>query len=190
LFVDWKILAIDGLSAAGKSTLARQFQRDLPELAVVSLDDFFLPAGRRRASVYARHYDLDRLQMQVLEPFLAGTDVCYQPFDWAKMENSEDLVRIPKTSKLVIEGTYSLDIQLRHWYDFSIWVDTPDSVRVTRHLDRGMSYEEAVEQDGLEELTYTAAFEPKEYATLVLMGATAFPSTTDILQRVPLSLGE
>jgi uridine kinase len=184
LLLDWKICAIDGYSASGKTTLANQLALDLKGVEVVSMDDFFLPGERRRASVYAKNFDLDRLQMQVLEPLLAGKEVKYQPFDWANMVPSRNFIRIPRLSKVIIEGTYSLDLKLRHCYDFGIWVDTPESVRVTRKLDRGMSYEEATFDKSVEELTYTTALDPKSSATLVVRGASRFPSTSELLAEL------
>lgn len=185
---NWRICAIDGYSASGKTTLANQLAGDIPGTEVVSLDDFFLPGGRRRPSVYARNYDLDRLQMQVLEPLLAGKEVKYQPFDWANMVPSRQYLRIPRFSKVIIEGTYSLDLKLRHCYDFSIWVDTPESVRMTRKMDRGLSHQEASLDEAIEELTYTSAIEPKSHATLTLKGAASFASTKEILDQVSQKL--
>lgn len=182
--LDWKIGAIDGYSAAGKTTLATQLAREVPGVEVVSLDDFFLPSERRRASVFAKNYDLDRLQIQVLEPLLAGQEAKYQPFDWANMVPSRGFVRIPRFAKVIIEGTYSLDLSLRHCYDFSIWIDTPESVRVTRKLDRGLTYEEATLDKSIEELTYATALEPKAFANLVLKGASSFPSSRDIMDQI------
>lgn len=176
----WSICAIDGYSASGKTTLANQIAGDLPGVVVVALDDFFLPGPKRRTSVYAKNYDLDRLQIQVLEPLMAGKDVKYQPFDWANMAPSKELIQIPRSSQVIIDGTYSLDLSLRHCYDFSIWVDTPESVRLTRKMDRGLSHQEAVILEGGEELTYTTALEPRNYASLQLKGAAPFPATEEI----------
>jgi uridine kinase len=186
---NWRVCAIDGYAAAGKTTLANQLARDFKDLFIVSLDDFFLPGERRRASVYAKNFDLDRLQMQVLEPLLAGSDIRYQPFDWANMVPSREFIRIPKDSRVIIDGTYSLDLKLRHSYDFGIWVDTPDSVRMTRKMDRGLSHQEASMHEGIEELTYTTALEPRSYASLVLKGAAAFPPTAEIFDQLAKKLG-
>lgn len=182
--LDWKIAAIDGFAAAGKSTLASQFARDIPGVEVVSLDDFFLAGEQRRTSVYAKNFDLERLQMQVLEPLLAGREVRYQPFDWANMVPSRAFIRIPRHSKVIIDGTYSMDLKLRHCYDFTIWVETQESVRIKRKMDRGLSHQEAAVLEGVEELTYSSAMEPKSYASLVLKGAAAFPPTSEILAQL------
>jgi uridine kinase len=181
---NWKICAIDGFTASGKTTLANQLAKDTPGTEVISMDDFFLPGQRRRASVYAKNYDLDRLQMQVLEPLVASKEVRYQPFDWANMVPSREYLRIPRDSKVVVDGTYSLDMRLRHYYDIAIWIETPESVRMTRKMDRGLSHQEAAVEEGIEELTYTTAIEPKAYAHLILRGAAPFPETAEIFSQL------
>lgn len=181
--MDWKICAIDGFGSSGKSTLAQQIANDIPGTRVISLDEFFLPLENRRTSVYARNYDLERLLIQVIEPLLSNKEVRYQQFDWSSGRLSRGFVRVPRDSSLIIEGSYSLDIKLRHAYDFAIWVDTPDSIRFTRAMDQGIPVDRASSYNR-EELTYAAVIDPKIDATLTLSGASRFPETHSIMAEI------
>ena len=183
----WKLCAIDGFGSAGKSTLAKQLSLDIPGSVVISLDEFFLPFENRRASVYAKNYDLERLLIQVIEPSRSGSEIKYQRFDWSRGSLGRDFIRIPRESKVIIEGSYSLDIKLRDAYDFSIWVDTPESIRFTRVMDQGISVDRASSYN-LEELTYASVIDPKLDATLVISGASKFPATSQILGQIQSKL--
>lgn len=184
----WKIAAIDGLASSGKSTLARQLAKDLPDVHLVAMDDFFLPALQRRAAVYAKNYDLERLLIQVIEPVLSGRDVQYQRFNWATGERERDFTLVPTGSKILIDGLYSMDIKLFSAYDFTIWVDTPDSIRQTRALDQGVDEQRVSFGFDREELIYQGSVFPKQLATLVLSGASKFPTTAQLLSEVQQEL--
>jgi uridine kinase len=183
----WKLCAIDGFGSAGKTTLARQLALDIPGSVVISLDEFFLPLENRRPSVYAKNYDLERLLIQVIEPVRSGSEIKYQRFDWGTGALGRDFIRIPRDSKVIIEGSYSLDIKLRDAYDFSIWVDTPESIRFTRVMDQGVSVDRASSYN-LEELTYASVIDPKLDATLIISGASRFPATSHILGQIQSKL--
>lgn len=185
----WKIAAIDGLASSGKSTLARQLARDLPDVHIISMDDFFLSALQRRAAVYAKNYDLERLLIQVIEPVLSGRDVQYQRFNWATGERERDFTLVPTGSKILIDGLYSMDIKLLSAYDFTIWVDTPDSIRKTRALDQGVEEQKVSFGFDREELIYQGSVFPKQLSTLVLSGATKFPASAQIMREVEQELG-
>lgn len=174
----WKICAIDGLAKAGKSTLANQLIRDLPNTHLVQLDDFFLPRGERR-SLIARNYDLARLTGQVFEPLLSGRSAKYQRFDWAKGQVSGPTVEIPPQAKVIVEGTFSLDVNLRYAYDASIFIDTPDLVRLERLGESGVT---ALSE---EERLYLYAMDPKGFASTVLSGVKPFPESRELERWLP-----
>lgn len=176
----WRLCAIDGLSASGKSCLATALAKEAPGAIVVSLDDFFLAGPKRRFSPFGRNYDLLRLQMQVIEPVIRGSDATYQPFDWSTGQPSKDDVHIPAGTPVILDGTYTLDLELRHGYDFSIWVETPGITRRSRKMKRGLSYEEALNDQVDEEKTYLESVDPKSHATLTVLGGEPFPPTAEI----------
>lgn len=173
--MSWKICAIDGLAKAGKSTLANQLLTDLPGTHLVQLDDFFLSRGERR-SLIARNYDLARLTGQVFEPLLSGRVAKYQRFDWAKGQVSGPMVEIPANARVIVEGTYALDVNLRYAYDTSIFVDTPDPVRLER---LGDSVSLALTE---EERLYLYSMDPKGHAAILLSGNEPFPDSWEIEQ--------
>lgn len=179
--MSWKIAAIDGLAKAGKTTLAQQIARDLGNVYVVSIDDFFLPEPKRRLAVVAKQYDLERLIIQVFEPALSGMPIHYQKFNWNTGSLDELHHRIPVGSKILVEGTYSLDIKLRHAYDFSIFVHTPQSTRTARFgpsARTGMGVD--ITHDP-EEMLYLNAEDPAGFASVVVPGDMPFPKTHDLM---------
>lgn len=179
--MSWKICAIDGLAKAGKTTLANQLSRDLDNVYVVSMDDFFLPEPKQRLAVVAKQYDLERLIIQVFEPLLSGMPVKYQKFNWRTGMLDEQPQQIPFGSRVIVEGTYSLDIKLRHVYDFSIFVQTPQLVRANRVGPLGSVGVGPDSSWDPEEVLYLNAEDPAGNATVVIPGDTAFPATSDLM---------
>lgn len=177
----WKICAIDGLAKSGKTTLANQFARDLDGIYVVSMADFLLPEAKKRFSVVGKKYDIERLYIQVLEPLLSGIPVRYQKFNWSTGQLNAEYSEIPLGHKVVVEGIYSLDIKLRHAYDFSIFVHTPDHIRSERFSPLDYSRAGADPLNDPEEQLYLAAMDPKGMATVVIPGEGPLPETKNIL---------
>lgn len=106
------IVAIDGMAASGKTTLARRLSRDLPGCAVVSMDDFFLPPERRTREERDRllaNADVERFDAEVLLPLSRGLEAVYRPFVCHPEPAFLPPVRIPADAPCVIvEGAYGL----------------------------------------------------------------------------------
>lgn len=177
----WKICAIDGLAKSGKTTLANQFARDLDNIYVVSMEDFLLPEAKRRFSVVGKRYDIERLYIQVLEPLLSGIPVRYQKFNRSTGQLNAQFSEIPLGHRVVVEGIYSLDIKLRHAYDFSIFVETSDQIRSERFTPLDYSRAGVDPTKDPEEQLYLDAMDPKGMASVVIPGEGPLPETKNIL---------
>lgn len=106
------IVAIDGMAASGKTTLARALARAIPGCAVVSMDDFFLPPERRTRAERDRllaNADIERFEAEVLLPLCQGREAVYRPFVCHPEPTLLPPVRIPADAPCVIvEGAYCL----------------------------------------------------------------------------------
>ena len=84
------LVAIDGHSAAGKSTLSRALTKAWPDAALVATDDFYrvMDAEERFAldasGGYESYYDQRRLRIEALEPLKAFRPARFQIYDWGQ----------------------------------------------------------------------------------------------------------
>ena len=126
------VTAIDGRSAAGKSTTANNIADLYGGTLIIRMDDFFLPPELRGPERYEQpggnvHYErfLAEVAGNLRKP-AAGypQSLSYRVFDCAKMDYTANATfEITPDSLVVIEGAYSLRPELRDLYDFKIFMD-------------------------------------------------------------------
>ena len=134
---DRVILAVDGGSASGKTTLGG-WLADLYGAAVFHIDDFFLQPHQRtpdRLAQVGGNVDHERFLEQVLKPLSKGEDVVFQPFDCSTMTFAAKRRVSPKRLN-VVEGVYSMHPQLAPYYDLSVFLDVTQDVQRARILHR------------------------------------------------------
>ena len=135
------LVAIDGLTCAGKSTLAGQVAGALRDATVVGLDDFYRPlAAEERAMLgpkesYNRYLDWERLLGDVLVPFSTHSRARYRRYDWVTNGLAE-WHEIEPRSVVIVEGVYSTRPELRPYFSVMVYVDAPREMRLARLLDR------------------------------------------------------
>ncbi|WP_163529090.1 uridine kinase family protein [Halobacillus ihumii] len=130
------LIGIDGCGGAGKSTLAEHMMTISEKGTVIHMDDFYLPSSRRvHPPDIGGHFDWKRMRDQVLEPLFQKRSACYQRYDWDndKLAEWHD---VPPFGVIVIEGCYATRDELRHFYDYTVWVDCPRELRLKRGLER------------------------------------------------------
>ena len=118
------VLAIEGGSASGKTTLSRLLETVYP-CTVFHADDFFLRPEQRTPERYAEiggNLDRERLLAEVLRPLRAGGPVRYRKFDCSTMGLGEITEVIPQVLT-VVEGAYSMHPDLAGYYDLSVFLD-------------------------------------------------------------------
>lgn len=116
-------LAIDGCSAAGKTTLARWLQEKYG-CPVFHTDDFFLQTHQRtpqRLSQPGGNMDRERFLQEVLLPLSRGEDVTFRRFDCGAMALTPP-VTVPYAPFQVVEGTYCLHPELAPYYTYSVFL--------------------------------------------------------------------
>ncbi len=130
-------LAIEGGSAAGKSTLA-QLLNHVYDCTVFHMDDFFLRPEQRtkeRLEEVGGNVDRERFLQEVLLPLSRGETVRYRRYDCATgaMEESKPM---NATALTVVEGAYSMHPELRGQYDLSVFLSITPQLQRQRILVR------------------------------------------------------
>ena len=130
---DQILIAIDGKSAAGKSTLADWIFHNY-DCNVFHMDDFFLRPFQRTHERFLEpggNVDYERVKAEVLDPLLLKKEFSFRPFSCATFELGDAIYIEPKTLN-IIEGVYSLHPTLISSYDYKIFLDIREETQTAR----------------------------------------------------------
>ncbi|MBD1542841.1 aminodeoxychorismate synthase component I [Arthrobacter sp. IA7] len=131
------IIAIDGRSGAGKTTLAIELAatlRNHHKVSLFHLEDIYpgwdgLSAG------------IERYVTTVLAPLSRGEAASWVSWDWKNNNDGDPRVTLP-AEIVIVEGVGAAAAAARPLLDAVIWADSPDGERRTRALARdGETYE-------------------------------------------------
>jgi uridine kinase len=103
------LLAIDGRSGSGKTTISNKIKEKFNNVKIISLDDYDLYKGE-----------------ESVERFLNKRLI---PLSNSKQENMI----------YIVEGVFSLSNLLIKYYDFSVWVECDKDVGYQRGLERDIA---------------------------------------------------
>ena len=122
-----RVLAIDGRSGAGKSSLATALSRELGA-PVVSLEDLYGGwDGLERG--------IDLLVSEVLEPLAAGRAMRVPRYDWVAGQWAEP-VPLEPPELLIVEGAGAGARRAAVFESLVVWLEAAGSVRKKRALER------------------------------------------------------
>lgn len=127
------IIAIDGMCASGKTSLASALGFVL-RAPVFHMDDFFLPAEKRtneRLSEVGGNVDRERFHEEVLAPLAAGRTVSYRRFDCGTMTILPP-VEIQPGRLNIVEGAYACHSELRGYYACTACLTVPPQEQLRR----------------------------------------------------------
>lgn len=180
-------VAVDGRTAAGKTTLGHELARSLAESGRVvlraSLDDFKRPwaeAGRLgydRTSgegYYRNAFDLGAIRDLLLAPARpAGSGrVALCSIDpITQIDHSAEQVTLPHDGILLVDGVFALRPELtHHHWDLRIWVDIEPDLSLRRGLQRDTDQAERVHREryGPAEAIYIDEVDPAGRADIVV----------------------
>jgi hypothetical protein len=162
------LLAIDGRSSSGKSTLARRVAAVMPGTSVVHTDDI--------AWWHSRFGWDDLLVDGVIAPLRRGEAVDYRPPAWDARDRPGS-VTVPAGACLVtIEGVGAGRRSLGGYLDAVIWVQADLDITERRDLDRIRAGE--IDQAGYEgwmseEISFQATERTWERADLIVSGTSS-----------------
>jgi hypothetical protein len=123
-----RVIAVDGRSASGKTTLAERIAGTAPHSTVVHTDDI---------AWYQAIMDWAYLLAGgVLEPLLRGEPVSFRPPAW-EPRGRPGAIEVPASCKLlVVEGVGCGRADLAHLYDAIIWLQSDVVSAKTRGVER------------------------------------------------------
>ena len=127
------VVAIDGMSGGGKSTLADLLARNY-ECNVFHMDNYFLPLEMRtedRLSEPGGNVHYERFRNEILNPLRENRSVisrAYSCGDWTYTEPKE--VEVKRLN--IIEGSYSMHPHLREAYDFKVFLEIEKNEQIRR----------------------------------------------------------
>lgn len=134
------VIAIDGRSGTGKSTLAAALAGRLGA-TVIEGDDFYAGGiGIKEdppQSRAARCIDW-QAQRRVLSALRGGQAASYHAFDWDAFDGSPvpQATHVTPVPILILEGAYSARPELRDLLDLTILATVPHSLREARLIQR------------------------------------------------------
>lgn len=144
---------MSGGSGSGKSTLAEALLAHLPKGQAVMFgeDAYYLPMSHygtpktedeRHALIASINYDapqskeVDHL-VKDLKALKAGQGVDQPIYDYDRHDRSKKTRRIEPAPILILEGIHALSMpKIRPLIDLSVYVDTPDDLRLARRIRR------------------------------------------------------
>lgn len=137
------LVALDGRSGVGKSTLALAIAKEIGAV-VVQGDDFFSGGpdvewdARTTEAKVADCIDWRRIRKEALEPLLAGKPASYHPFNFVTgIGLSEEVRQLGPASVIILDGAYSFRPELASIVDLSVLVEMrDDKLRRARLLER------------------------------------------------------
>ena len=131
------LIAIDGGSASGKTTLGALLQ-SIYACPVFHMDDFFLRPEQRTEARFTQpggNVDRERFLEEVLIPLREGRPVDYRRFDCATFTIAPPQ-RIEAGTLNIVEGAYSMHPNLAPYYDLSVFLPISAEKQRERILKR------------------------------------------------------
>lgn len=131
------IIAIDGVSASGKSTLASHLALKY-DCNIFHMDDFFLRKEQRTKERYALtggNIDIERFNKEIVSNIKSSNDFRYRVFDCKSMTLGDEK-KVHQKRINIIEGVYSMHPAIASEYDYKVLLKIPEELQNDRLLKR------------------------------------------------------
>ena len=131
------IVALEGGSASGKTTLAEELKQRY-EANVFHMDDFFLRPEQRTKERLAEpggNVDRERFYEEVVIPLRNGESVEYRRFDCSTF-TLQPSVKVSPKRLTIVEGAYSMHPEFGKYYDLSVFLTIDPELQRERILKR------------------------------------------------------
>ncbi|MBK3496328.1 AAA family ATPase [Viridibacillus sp. YIM B01967] len=141
------IVAIDGLSGAGKTTLVKNLECELKDkckVTVIHIDDHIVERNKRYNTgheewyeYYYLQWDIKMITNKLLEKIYNNSNEITLPFyDHSTDTISTKEITVTTNSIVLIEGIFLQRKEWRNFYDLIIFLDCPLEMRYERVLHR------------------------------------------------------
>jgi len=160
-----RVVTIDGPAGSGKTTLAASLAAGLADCQIIHMDDLYDGWSQDLTRELA-----ERLDTSIFEPLRHGLPPRYRTYDW-HLHAFTELVTVPRSQYLILEGVGSGNPLLRTCVALAIWIESDPQSLVSRVLDRdGEQLRDDILRWQLHESEYFAAQGVKQAADLHLRG--------------------
>ncbi len=160
------IIAIDGMSGAGKTTLGEGLHAHFPDSNLFHMDDYFLQPHQRtpeRLSEIGGNVDYERFQDEIMAHLDDKAGLSYRVYN-CLTRTLGDSVHVPWKPIVIIEGVYSQHPYFGAPYDLRIFCEISSEEQRERILKRS----------GAEKLErYMNEWIPKENAYIHFLRSTS-----------------
>lgn len=136
------VIAIDGRSGTGKSTLSVEIATAVNG-TFVDQDDFYSGGELEHWSRLDpetrvdKCIDWQRVLRDVILPFRDSRQISYHSFNWDSMKGLDpEAITLAPSDVLVLDGAYSTRSELSAYLDLTVLVTLDDEVRRQRIMDR------------------------------------------------------
>jgi len=128
---DATIVAVDGRSGSGKTSLSAAIARRNPEIMVLAIENFYAGWAGLNAGP-------GRLTEQVLIPWASGRPARARYWDWQKQHFNarEQEIALPASGRVLIEGCGAGAREIARFTSALIWLDADTDVRYERAMAR------------------------------------------------------
>ncbi len=180
------LMAIDGIDAAGKTALAKELAEKLRERGAhvieSSVDGFHNPRAIRYKrgadspeGYYLDSFNIAALKVLLLDPLKTG-DLRYnsKAFDYTVDKKIISPLQEAKLdSILIFDGVFTHQIELRDYWDYSIYLHIDEEESLRRGIRRNLGNEEEARRRYKAryiagQRLYHAEMEPKKHADIII----------------------
>lgn len=132
------IVAIDGMSASGKTTLGKQLHEHFTNSNLFHMDDFFLQPHQRtpeRLTEIGGNVDYERFQKEILSHLWNANGLFYQKYD-CQTQTLGLPQHVERKPLIIIEGAYSHHPYFENVYNLRIFCEISSITQRERILKR------------------------------------------------------
>jgi len=175
------ILGIDGLSRSGKTTFVKKVEHHLQKLNIsvyiFHIDDYIVERKKRYDTDYEEWYeyyylqwDVELLKDSLFKELKVSKELHLLNYDYYSDRQKLQVVKIPDTCLIIIEGVFLQRSEWRTFFDYMIYLDCPKDKRFKRESDVTQNNIKKLEERYWKaEDYYIGTVSPKKQANLVIL---------------------
>lgn len=138
------IVALDGLSGAGKTTLVKLMKNTLENIVIIHIDDHIVERSKRYDTgqdewfeYYQLQWDTHYLKEHLFQKIHQNVAVLNLPFYHREEDtHTNKTIHLSTNNIVIIEGIFLLRDEWKSFYDYIVFLDCPKEIRYERVLQR------------------------------------------------------